>query len=414
MLGPSGRTQMTLQGGERIFSRKDTRELVSKSLATLKQKKSAAQLKELGKRVIEMLDQQDRNEPEYVHEFDEGGRVPKKKQSAFGNTRAGKPRTRAEQDTMVARANRAWGEVSTPAPVKAPVKAPAKTPVKTPVKSFSLPRPSQAMAPDATRVAQRPAPTGPYRAGGNTTSKKVAQGLKSNTPSPGRPASPVSRPVAAPGDSSQIYAQQLQQEQQRLAQFRQQVVAVAHERAKERGGLGALVYHRETRPEKETYGKMTTDLTCIQNGSCTQALAGKRVGYDIKQYEGNLNFMDESQRGVNGYREIPYNQKKPGDYVVVDRIGSQIKHMMTYVAPPAKPDERGTFAQDHGNNGAEPGKDYYGRRVNAERGMEVGPVYKDGWDNDESAIKYRAYEFTGLLPAIQKRKQQYEQKKKSS
>ena len=62
MLGPNGKPQMHLGGGNRIFSRADTRELVSRSLKA----KTPAELKELGGRIRAMLDKQDSNKPEYV------------------------------------------------------------------------------------------------------------------------------------------------------------------------------------------------------------------------------------------------------------------------------------------------------------------------------------------------------------
>jgi len=64
MLGPDGKAQMELSGGNRIFSRANTRELVSRSLSA----KTPAELKELGGRIKQMLDKQDRNKPEYVTE----------------------------------------------------------------------------------------------------------------------------------------------------------------------------------------------------------------------------------------------------------------------------------------------------------------------------------------------------------
>lgn len=62
MLGPDGKPQMELGGGNRIFSRANTRELVDRSLKA----KTPAELKELGGRIRQMLDKQDRNKPEYV------------------------------------------------------------------------------------------------------------------------------------------------------------------------------------------------------------------------------------------------------------------------------------------------------------------------------------------------------------
>ena len=64
MLGPDGKAQMELGGGNRIFSRANTAELVSRS----QRAKTPAELKELGGRIKAMLDQQDRNKPEYVHD----------------------------------------------------------------------------------------------------------------------------------------------------------------------------------------------------------------------------------------------------------------------------------------------------------------------------------------------------------
>ena len=64
MLNPDGKAQMELGGGNRIFSRKDTRELVSRSLKA----KTPAELRELGGRIRQMLDKQDGNKPEYVSE----------------------------------------------------------------------------------------------------------------------------------------------------------------------------------------------------------------------------------------------------------------------------------------------------------------------------------------------------------
>lgn len=60
MLGPNGQSQTELGGGNRIFSRANTRELVSRSQSA----KTPAELKELGGRIKAMLDHQDRNKPE--------------------------------------------------------------------------------------------------------------------------------------------------------------------------------------------------------------------------------------------------------------------------------------------------------------------------------------------------------------
>ena len=64
MLGPDGRPQMVLGGGNRIFSRENTRELVQRSLSA----KTPAELRKLGGRIMAMLNRQDRNKPQYVKE----------------------------------------------------------------------------------------------------------------------------------------------------------------------------------------------------------------------------------------------------------------------------------------------------------------------------------------------------------
>lgn len=65
VLDSEGNSQMTLDGGERIFSIKNTKILVKfakKSTATQKDN----DFKALGKRVFKFLEVQDTNEPEYV------------------------------------------------------------------------------------------------------------------------------------------------------------------------------------------------------------------------------------------------------------------------------------------------------------------------------------------------------------
>lgn len=65
VLGPEGETQMTLDGGERIMSIKDTKVLIKfakKSDITDRDN----DYKALGKRVFKFLDIQDSNEKEYV------------------------------------------------------------------------------------------------------------------------------------------------------------------------------------------------------------------------------------------------------------------------------------------------------------------------------------------------------------
>lgn len=65
VLDVDGNAQMTLDGGERIFSIKNTKVLIKfakKSYATKKDN----DYKALGKRVFKFLEVQDSNEPEYV------------------------------------------------------------------------------------------------------------------------------------------------------------------------------------------------------------------------------------------------------------------------------------------------------------------------------------------------------------
>ena len=65
VLDVDGNAQMTLDGGERIFSIKNTKVLIKfakKSTATKKDN----DYKALGKRVFKFLEVQDSNEPEYV------------------------------------------------------------------------------------------------------------------------------------------------------------------------------------------------------------------------------------------------------------------------------------------------------------------------------------------------------------
>jgi hypothetical protein len=67
VLKEDGSIQMELEGGERIFSRPNTKTLVKfakKAYATRQDK----DYKALGKRVFKFLDIQDSNEPEYVNE----------------------------------------------------------------------------------------------------------------------------------------------------------------------------------------------------------------------------------------------------------------------------------------------------------------------------------------------------------
>lgn len=65
VLDSSGETQMELEGGERIFSRSNTKTLIKfakKAYST----KSDRDYKVLGKRIFKFLQTQDSNKPEYV------------------------------------------------------------------------------------------------------------------------------------------------------------------------------------------------------------------------------------------------------------------------------------------------------------------------------------------------------------
>ena len=65
VLDPQGNVQMELEGGERIFSRDNTKTLIKfakKAYATERD----SDFKALGKRVFKFLEVQDSNEPEYV------------------------------------------------------------------------------------------------------------------------------------------------------------------------------------------------------------------------------------------------------------------------------------------------------------------------------------------------------------
>lgn len=65
IIGSDGKPQMELDGGERIFSRANTKVLVNMAKRAYKTKK-ASDFKRLGKKVFEYLYTQDTNEPEYV------------------------------------------------------------------------------------------------------------------------------------------------------------------------------------------------------------------------------------------------------------------------------------------------------------------------------------------------------------
>lgn len=65
ILGSDGKPQMDLVGGERIISRKETRELIRKAKKANKSKKDS-DYKKLGKYVFGVLLKQDNREPEFV------------------------------------------------------------------------------------------------------------------------------------------------------------------------------------------------------------------------------------------------------------------------------------------------------------------------------------------------------------
>lgn len=65
VLAPDGSTQMELKGGERIFSRKNTKTLI-RMAKRANQSKSDADYKKLGKRMFKYIHTQDTNKPEYV------------------------------------------------------------------------------------------------------------------------------------------------------------------------------------------------------------------------------------------------------------------------------------------------------------------------------------------------------------
>ena len=69
ILAPDGSTQMKLEGGERIVSRRETKILISKAKkAYFNQNKSNYEslCKNLGKYMVKVLNKQDNRDPEYV------------------------------------------------------------------------------------------------------------------------------------------------------------------------------------------------------------------------------------------------------------------------------------------------------------------------------------------------------------
>lgn len=69
VIAPDGSTQMELQGGERIFSRKNTRTLIRMAKRAA-QSKDDKDYKALGRKMFSYLKQQDEREPEFVEKKD--------------------------------------------------------------------------------------------------------------------------------------------------------------------------------------------------------------------------------------------------------------------------------------------------------------------------------------------------------
>lgn len=69
VIAPDGSTQMELEGGERIFSRKNTRTLI-RMAKRADRTKADKDYKALGKRMFTYLEQQDSRKPEYVEKED--------------------------------------------------------------------------------------------------------------------------------------------------------------------------------------------------------------------------------------------------------------------------------------------------------------------------------------------------------
>jgi hypothetical protein len=66
VLDSTGKVQMKLKGGERIFSRKNTKTLVNMANRA-NRTKTDSDYKRLGKKIFAYLDIQDSNDPEYVY-----------------------------------------------------------------------------------------------------------------------------------------------------------------------------------------------------------------------------------------------------------------------------------------------------------------------------------------------------------
>ena len=65
VVGPRGKTQVELKGGERIYSRKNTKTLVRLAKRGYKSKKES-DYKSLGRKMFEYIKTQDSNDPQYV------------------------------------------------------------------------------------------------------------------------------------------------------------------------------------------------------------------------------------------------------------------------------------------------------------------------------------------------------------
>ena len=65
VLAPDGSTQMNLEGGERIISRKQTKILIKKAKKA-KDSQSPNDFKSLGRYLFKVFKQQDNRDPEYV------------------------------------------------------------------------------------------------------------------------------------------------------------------------------------------------------------------------------------------------------------------------------------------------------------------------------------------------------------
>lgn len=69
VIAPDGSTQMELEGGERIFSRKNTKTLI-RMAKRADRTKSDSDYKKLGNKIFKYIKEQDEREPEYVEKKD--------------------------------------------------------------------------------------------------------------------------------------------------------------------------------------------------------------------------------------------------------------------------------------------------------------------------------------------------------